>query len=309
MPSESTSSAHPASLADPPPLASSVLKCTLCGIGQAADGEQVPRQGSNDSLCEGCLRTIAQAAVETDGITPERSTLSALVEADSDDVESETSQRWSRSQTELETEPETVRPPAPIAYASAVAQPPTTIGPQSLPVPSPRPWPSPTSGPSPSPPRSLASEQQPAEKPANPLLDVTERRVPSVGRGCLYPGSVFRGTQTSGRSAYDVEVRLLVSRRPSVHQPDDAGRIVPRIDVIRLPINLPSYRYPSAPHHFRECLPLNRADSPVLRRDHRSALWFPHRPEVSSDRARRHAPLGSVRTVSTTRNARGYDPP
>jgi hypothetical protein len=46
---------------------------------------------------------------------------------------------------------------------------------------------------------------------ANPLLDVTKARNPSVGRGPLYPGSIFKGTQTSGRSAYEVEVKLLVS--------------------------------------------------------------------------------------------------
>lgn len=43
----------------------------------------------------------------------------------------------------------------------------------------------------------------------NPLLDVGRARVRSEPRGCLYPGSVFKGTQRSGRSAYDVEIRLL----------------------------------------------------------------------------------------------------
>jgi hypothetical protein len=46
---------------------------------------------------------------------------------------------------------------------------------------------------------------------SNPILEVGRRRVPSVGRGCLFPGSLFRGKQTSGRSSYDVEVRILVS--------------------------------------------------------------------------------------------------
>ncbi|WVQ93653.1 hypothetical protein IAU59_000729 [Kwoniella sp. CBS 9459] len=43
----------------------------------------------------------------------------------------------------------------------------------------------------------------------NPLLDITTARTPSIGRGALYPGSVFKGSQTSGRSAYEVEIRLL----------------------------------------------------------------------------------------------------
>ncbi|KAJ9115793.1 hypothetical protein QFC24_006901 [Naganishia onofrii] len=44
---------------------------------------------------------------------------------------------------------------------------------------------------------------------SNPILEVGRRRIPSVGRGCLFPGSLFRGKQTSGRSSYDVEVRIL----------------------------------------------------------------------------------------------------
>ncbi|OCF44100.1 hypothetical protein I317_02054 [Kwoniella heveanensis CBS 569] len=47
------------------------------------------------------------------------------------------------------------------------------------------------------------------ERVPNPLLDVTSVRTPSIGRGALYPGSVFKGSQTSGRSAYEVEIRLL----------------------------------------------------------------------------------------------------
>jgi hypothetical protein len=45
----------------------------------------------------------------------------------------------------------------------------------------------------------------------NPLLDISRLRVPSKGRGVLQPGALFRGTQTSGRSSYEVEVRILVS--------------------------------------------------------------------------------------------------
>lgn len=48
------------------------------------------------------------------------------------------------------------------------------------------------------------------DRPYNPLLDTGKSRVSNLGRGALYPGSTFKGTQTSGRSAYDVEVRFLV---------------------------------------------------------------------------------------------------
>jgi hypothetical protein len=47
------------------------------------------------------------------------------------------------------------------------------------------------------------------ETPPNPLLDIARLRRSSHGRGTLYPGSVFRGKQTSGRSSYEVEVRIL----------------------------------------------------------------------------------------------------
>lgn len=49
----------------------------------------------------------------------------------------------------------------------------------------------------------------PTDIAPNPLLDVGRARVRSESRGCLYPGSVFKGTQRSGRSAYDVEIRLV----------------------------------------------------------------------------------------------------
>lgn len=49
----------------------------------------------------------------------------------------------------------------------------------------------------------------------NPLLDIGRLRRPSQGRGTLYPGSIFRGKQTSGRSSYEVEVRILDVDFPS----------------------------------------------------------------------------------------------
>ena len=56
-----------------------------------------------------------------------------------------------------------------------------------------------------------AIKREDADHPPNPLLDIGTTRMPSIGRGALYPGSIFRGTQTSGRSAYEVEIKLLVS--------------------------------------------------------------------------------------------------
>lgn len=73
---------------------------------------------------------------------------------------------------------------------------------------------------------SASTSQSDLDKLPNPLLDVTSARMPSEGRGALHAGSIFRGTQTSGRSAYEVEVELQVcyrfsSDRASSHPPID----------------------------------------------------------------------------------------
>ncbi|KAJ3877299.1 vacuolar import and degradation protein-domain-containing protein [Lentinula edodes] len=43
----------------------------------------------------------------------------------------------------------------------------------------------------------------------SPLTDITRLRVRSQGNHCLYPGAVFKGTQKSGRSSYDVNVTIV----------------------------------------------------------------------------------------------------
>ncbi|KAJ3817292.1 vacuolar import and degradation protein-domain-containing protein [Lentinula raphanica] len=43
----------------------------------------------------------------------------------------------------------------------------------------------------------------------SPLTDITRLRVRSQGNHCLYPGAVFKGTQRSGRSSYDVHVTIV----------------------------------------------------------------------------------------------------
>lgn len=58
-------------------------------------------------------------------------------------------------------------------------------------------------------PSTIPTRQSYTEHLPNPLLDIGRLRRPSQGRGTLYPGSIFRGKQTSGRSSYEVEVRIL----------------------------------------------------------------------------------------------------
>ncbi len=43
----------------------------------------------------------------------------------------------------------------------------------------------------------------------DPLAELSRLRVPPKGRGCLYPGATFNGTQKSGRNSYDVTVRIV----------------------------------------------------------------------------------------------------
>ncbi|KAJ9476952.1 Vacuolar import and degradation protein 24 [Pseudozyma hubeiensis] len=47
-----------------------------------------------------------------------------------------------------------------------------------------------------------------AYKP-DPLAELSRLRNPPRGRGCLYPGATFNGTQKSGRNSYDVTVRVV----------------------------------------------------------------------------------------------------
>ncbi|CDU23819.1 uncharacterized protein SPSC_02448 [Sporisorium scitamineum] len=43
----------------------------------------------------------------------------------------------------------------------------------------------------------------------DPLAELSRLRNPPKGRGCLYPGATFNGTQKSGRNSYDVTVRVV----------------------------------------------------------------------------------------------------
>ncbi|CBQ67610.1 conserved hypothetical protein [Sporisorium reilianum SRZ2] len=43
----------------------------------------------------------------------------------------------------------------------------------------------------------------------DPLAELSRLRHPPKGRGCLYPGATFNGTQKSGRNSYDVTVRVV----------------------------------------------------------------------------------------------------
>lgn len=123
---------------------------------------------------------------------------------------------------------------------------------------------------------------------SNPLLEVGKIKMPSIGRGCLFPGSVFKGKQTSGRSSYEVEVRILVSSglgafRLSLNSLP--GRFVPTLDALRLPLHFAPDRDASTTHDI------------LLRRDHWSYVWIRDGTCVlfcPGNGARRHAALVAV---------------
>lgn len=46
---------------------------------------------------------------------------------------------------------------------------------------------------------------------ADPYADITHLRNRSQAHHCLYPGSIFQGTQKSGRNSYDVHVTIVAS--------------------------------------------------------------------------------------------------
>ncbi|ORY29784.1 vacuolar import and degradation protein-domain-containing protein [Naematelia encephala] len=194
-----------------------VIKCSLCGAGGFSSSSNTNRNTSGvvvlsepiERICGSCVRAQENNAEwhspDLDHPEPENTNVNVglgLRDVQLQDV-------FATSFTEAIAIPTT----------PTISQPPRSFQVQSLPTQHTRPWTTanvnqtqaPVSPvleirtPSPAPQTQIKED---AERPPNPLLDVTKMRVPSVGRGALYPGSVFKGTQTSGRSAYEVEVRF-----------------------------------------------------------------------------------------------------
>jgi hypothetical protein len=91
----------------------------------------------------------------------------------------------------------------------------STVQAQSLPPETKRPWTPASRASAPTPASRVEEDVEPDEEMddtvPNTLLDICKSRIDSSGNGALYPGSIFKGTQTSGRSAYEVEVKIVVS--------------------------------------------------------------------------------------------------
>ncbi|CAO1637491.1 unnamed protein product [Parajaminaea phylloscopi] len=73
-------------------------------------------------------------------------------------------------------------------------------------------------------PRDDKSRQEDSPEPVwyqparpDPMPEISQVRMPPCGRGCLYPGALFRGTQKSGSLSYDVTVEILNVDLPNSH--------------------------------------------------------------------------------------------
>lgn len=226
MPTESTTSEPPLPTSHTP---AGVVKCSICGIGNLSQPMSIPVSdyfgGSavefGERVCGRCA--LARGHGESDIQSQSQYENQSRDRERGWEKESEVRERGrggvkqesGRTLDDVHEENETAERKGIVRDLKA----PTFS--QSLPSQLPQPWT--TTKPVPSPPsnaRGLAASPKPdaatrskekMDQPPNPLLDITRTRVRSIGRGPLYPGSVFKGTQTSGRSAYDVEVKFLVS--------------------------------------------------------------------------------------------------
>lgn len=244
MPTESAipaDSSPPGSSYYPSPLAD--LKCSLCGLCAPTNSSErnlqdvVVLTDPVERICGTCFRAQEQrtrdvevsSEDDTTGVQSSDRLGHAAVHWDPDSSGSQRSHTHLEPLEEVDLRSHTRSPdPVPIPRTTGHPlsdQPSPPPHSQSLPSQRIKPWMTAQNVvPHVIPERMVAPSQARARQTAtaytceqgnddlpNPLLDVAKARMPNVGRGALYPGSIFRGTQTSGRSAYEVEVRFLVS--------------------------------------------------------------------------------------------------
>ncbi|WVQ77363.1 hypothetical protein IAR50_007048 [Cryptococcus sp. DSM 104548] len=239
MPTEST---FPPTTLPPTTPDTAILKCSLCGAPNPSSTVLVPTSdciGLSDPdhgerVCSECavLMGVRSAALPVEGRdqqvvgqTHERLEDTEVVE----DVVEASSERLGGVRTEDEpggdlgigVAADTVEPQRP-PLVSSESPPIAPLRPQHIPSSS-----SPTS-PSASlssPPKAIpqtGSKPKPEtislidiwnanrdEGPPHRINQVAKLRQPNVCRCAVYPGSVFKGKQTSGRSSYDVEIRFI----------------------------------------------------------------------------------------------------
>jgi hypothetical protein len=226
MPAESAPTAESSSNAefDYPPL-DPLRKCSRCGSAASTVGGSSQHEGDRHSdiivlgetlerICGGCVRSFNIDRSQHDAFDGIQDGRDLLPNSPSPNTSPNTEYSEDRDAVRaLDSIPinyRSVNTPRSLETPLAISQ--------SLPSQSTLPWSTRPAATDPQVAPPLAERSQGSARAAepdtmpNPLLDVTKSRIPSIGRGALYAGSTFRGTQTSGRSAYEVEVKFVVSK-------------------------------------------------------------------------------------------------
>lgn len=254
----------------------SLIKCSLCGAGGLSSASASLRSNEGVVVLHDPIERICGGCVRAEDI---RRRMDEAVSEEGEDVAiglglsgirlRETSAQSAQSSTGSEeldnsaSEEEGVRPrQEPISIPTPPTLDPitssSTVQSQSLPPESSRSWSSVTRPSVPASAPRLEEDVEPEEKTddtvPNNLLDICKSRIDSSGKGALHPGSIFKGTQTSGRSAYEVEVRIVVSSFPwhstfGAYTDPYVGRQYGRIQCVGVSHHRSPHRCPSATDH------------------------------------------------------------
>jgi len=195
-----------------------VLKCSLCGVSGLASSSISPLHGHEgivllndpiERLCGGCVRAqdirqrMEEAVSEEGDLLALGLGLRGVRVNDGSSGSSPIPEAGGRSPVEgSEEEPSkhmTV-PPETDRTSSQDTSPHTPIEPAQI-------W---RHSPSPTGASDHPTDTKPDDTVPIRILEVCKSRINSKGKGALHPGATFKGTQTSGRSAYEVEVKIAV---------------------------------------------------------------------------------------------------
>lgn len=198
-----------------------VLKCSLCGVSGLASSSTSPLHGHEgivllndpvERLCGGCVRAqdirqrMEEAVSEEGDLLALGLGLRSVRVNDGSSGSSptpEAGEAGGRSPAErIEEEPSkpvTVLP-KPDRTSSLDTRPDTPIEPAQV-------W---RHSPPPTGTTEHTTDTKPDDSVPIRILEVCKSRINSKGKGALHPGATFKGTQTSGRSAYEVEVKIAV---------------------------------------------------------------------------------------------------
>jgi len=195
-----------------------VLKCSLCGVSGLASSSTSPLHGHEgivllndpvERLCGGCVRAqdirqrMEEAVSEEGDLLALGLGLRGVRVNDGSSGSSPRPESGGRSPVEgTEEEPSKAGtvPPETERVPTLDTTPDTSIEPaqvwrHSLP---------PTAK------TEHTTDTKPDDSVPIRILEVCKSRINSKGKGALHPGATFKGTQTSGRSAYEVEVKIAV---------------------------------------------------------------------------------------------------